>query len=37
MAGTKLNQNGIDYEGNVANFIETELLISNSKQTYSFV
>ena len=37
MAGTKLNLNGLDYEGNVANFIETEMIMSTGENTYSFV
>lgn len=37
MAGTKLNLNGLDYDGNVANFIETELVISTLTNLYSFI
>ncbi|ORX50742.1 Phosphatidylinositide phosphatase SAC1 [Piromyces finnis] len=38
-AGTRYNRRGIDDEGNVANYVETEqyVYLESSKQTYSYV
>ncbi|OLL23777.1 Inositol-1,4,5-trisphosphate 5-phosphatase 1 [Neolecta irregularis DAH-3] len=35
-AGTRFNSRGIDDEGNVANFVETETLLQNSASCFSF-
>lgn len=37
MAGTRYLARGLDDEGNVANFVETELLLCYRDQLYSFV
>jgi hypothetical protein len=37
MAGTRYNARGLDDEGNVANFVESEQIIIYKKQIYSFV
>jgi hypothetical protein len=36
-AGTRFNVRGADDEGNVANFIETEQIVSYLDQQYSYV
>ena len=36
MAGTRFNARGLDDEGNVANFVETEQLILYRNYIYSF-
>lgn len=35
-AGTRFNARGVDDEGNVANFVETELIMFSSQYCYSF-
>jgi len=37
MAGTRYNARGLDDEGNVANYVETEQILSYRNQIYSFV
>ena len=37
MAGTRYLSRGIDDDGNVANFVETELLLTHRDIVYSFV
>lgn len=36
-AGTRFNVRGVDDDGNVANFVETEVILNNGEQVYSFV
>jgi hypothetical protein len=36
-AGTRFNARGIDDEGNVGNFVETEQVMFYNSNTYSFV
>lgn len=35
-AGTRFNVRGVDDDGNVANFVETELILNNNHQVFSF-
>lgn len=37
MAGTRYLARGLDDEGNVANFVESELILSYRGRLYSFV
>jgi hypothetical protein len=37
MAGTRYLARGLDDDGNVANFVETELLLTHRDIVYSFV
>jgi hypothetical protein len=37
MAGTRFNARGLDDEGNVANFVESEQIVIYKNQIYSFV
>lgn len=37
MAGTRYNARGLDDEGNVANYVETEQIICYKNNVYSFV
>lgn len=36
MAGTRFNARGIDEEGNVANFVETEMIVEYSSENLIF-
>ena len=37
MAGTRYNARGLDDDGNVANYVETEMLLCYRNQIFSFV